>query len=732
MRNIHEKTADQPGGSPATFSRARENVADPMQVTENKEDSSSSLERSVALLANRLPGQQVGQLNEKTPEFVLPGKVADLTGDGLTTVKRDCRNGKYPGATKAQVNGVAVWQIPVASLPAAAQKKLLAELQSQLRAQVPALPAEAPADDPDYRSLWQEWQQAGEPARQRALLGVQALDAFERLRASGTSIGAAEAHIRQQFGLSKPTLWRYREAVKGAPRLHWAALLLPRYNHGGRPLAPFSDEAYRYILARMLNTSKTPLAVVLNDARKLAVQQGWTIPSTDAVRHRLAQEPAWLWTLGREGEKALERNCPAPEREYSTLGIHELWESDGRKVDVWCVWPDGTRERPVLMIWRDVRTRLVLSVRGAISENTNLVLDAFGMALQRTGTVPEKVMLDNGRAYASKAATGGQANRYRFKIQPGEQPGVITLVGAKVVWAPPGWGQSKSIESFWGQFAEHVDKLPEFQGAYCGNGPHAKPEDFCRANAIPIALYAATVERWLQWYNSKHRHTGSGMNERTPEEVYRELTAQAGKRPPVDPAHIEMCFSAMALVKPSKQDHAYRLTIPGFGECRYYSAEIAALPSSVHQRKHCLYYPQDMSGPPVEVQVWDGGKWLGNARQIQAVPFLGAHEQAAQHVKAKQASLAQKKKYLKQVKQGGQQLALALPSPAQGLQALPQPAFTLDIKGRKPELVLSTSQAGTSASSLSDEDREFIEAQRRKAEDKRRAANPDLYQPTEE
>ena len=499
-----------------------------------------------------------------------------------------------------------------------------------------------------------------------------------------------------------------------------------------RPLAPFSTQAYQYILARMLNTSKTPLAVVLNDARKLAVQQGWTIPSTDAVRHRLAQEPDWLWKVGREGEKALERSYPAVERDYSTLGIHELWESDGRRVDVWCIWPDGTIARPVLMIWRDVRTRAVLSVRGAMSENTALVLDAFGMALQRTGTAPENAKIDNGRAYASKAATGGQANRYRFNIQPGEQPGVITLVGTKVIWAPPGRGQSKAIESFWGQFAEHVDKLPEFQGAYCGNGPHAKPENFCRANAVPIALYAAAVDRWLQWYNNEHRHEGSGMNGRTPMEVYAELTAQAGKRKPVDPAHIQMCFSAMALVKPSKQDHAYRLTIPGFGECRYYSAEIAALPSSVHQRKHCLYYPQDMGGPPAEVQVWDGGKWLGNARQIQAVPFLGAHEQAAQHIKAKQASLAPKKKYLKQVKQGGQQLALALPSPAQGLQALPQPAFTLDIKGRKPESVPLASEAGTSGSSLSDEDMEFVEAQRRKAEAKHRAANPDLYQPIEE
>ena len=456
----------------------------------------------------------------KLPVSLTAPAVANLLECSPSTVTRRCESGKYPGATKAQGNGVSVWQIPVASLPAAAQKKLLAELQSQLRAQVPALPAEAPADDPDYRALWQEWQQAGEPARQRALQGVQALDAFERLCSAGASIGSAEAQIQQQYGLSKPTLWRYRQAVKGHPRSHWAALLLPRYNHGGRPLAPFSTEAYQYILARMLNTSKTPLAVVLNDARKLAVQQGWTIPSTDAVRHRLAQEPAWLWTLGREGEKALERNCPAPEREYSTLGIHELWESDGRKVDVWCKWPDGTVARPVLVIWRDVRSRLVLSVRGAMSENTALVLDAFGMALQRAGTAPENAKIDNGRAFAAGAATGGQANRYRFKIKPGEQPGVITLVGTKVIWAPPGRGQSKAIESFWGQFREHVDMRPEFQGAYCGNGPHAKPEDFCRANAVPIALYAAAVDRWLQWYNSEHRHSGSGMNGRTPLEIY--------------------------------------------------------------------------------------------------------------------------------------------------------------------------------------------------------------------
>lgn len=725
MRKTDKKMTDQTSKCPATFCGSFEKVADPVQDIEKNDDCVFSAGATVGLLADPQPGQKVGQITEKMPEFIPPAKVADLTGDSLTTVKRDCRYGKYPHATKAKINGVEAWQIPVSSLPAAAQKKLKAELQSQLQAQTADVPAMAPAADADFGPLWQAWQQAGEPARQRAMQAVAALDSFDQLRASGASIGTAEAHIKQQFGISKPTLWRYRQAVADAPRSHWAALLLPQYNHAGRPPAEFTDEAYQYILGRMLNTSKTPLAVVLNEARKQAAQQGWTIPSTDAVRHRLAQEPAWLWTLGREGAKALERNYPAMERDAASLGIHERWESDGRKADVWCVWPDGTRERPVLMIWRDVRTRMVLAVRGALSENTALVLDAFGAALQRTGTAPEKVQLDNGRAYASKAATGGQKNRYRFTIQPDEQPGVITLVGAKVDWAPPGRGQIKLIESFWKQFAAHVDKRDEFEGCYCGNGPGAKPENFCRDNAVPIAQYAAAVARWLHWYNTEHRHTGSGMNGRTPLEVYTELTAQAGKRMPVDPAHIQMCFSAMALVKPSKQDHAYRLKIPGFGECRYYSAEIAALPGSVHQRQHCLYYPQQLDSPPAEVQVWDGGKWLGNAQLLQAIPFLGAHEQAAQHVKDKQASLAQKKKCLKHAKQAAQQLSLTLPAPEPA--ALPQPDMALVIKG-KAQTPLSGAAAMPIANVLDEETEKELAEKARKQLEKRRRANPALYQ----
>ncbi len=57
--------------------------------------------------------------------------------------------------------------------------------------------------------------------------------------------------------------------------------------------------------------------------------------------------------------------------------------------------------------------------RIGLNESSTLVRLAFADLLKNHG-VPQAVLLDNGRAFASKWLTGGAKNRFRFKIKAEE------------------------------------------------------------------------------------------------------------------------------------------------------------------------------------------------------------------------------------------------------------------------------------------------------------------------
>ncbi len=79
--------------------------------------------------------------------------------------------------------------------------------------------------------------------------------AFADLVDNGRSNGEAERAVASHFGVSRATLYRYRNAIKGHPRMHWLPLLAPHYK-GGRPCAPFTEAAYAYILGKHKNMSE--------------------------------------------------------------------------------------------------------------------------------------------------------------------------------------------------------------------------------------------------------------------------------------------------------------------------------------------------------------------------------------------------------------------------------------------------------------------------------------------
>jgi transposase InsO family protein len=551
--------------------------------------------------------------------------------------------------------------ILLSSLPESAQKKYREEQAGALVAcstapsQIIPLALPAPAanakPDPRYRELWAWYEKLGTESKQQAESALAAVVDFHDTHAAGVSIGMTTAAVTEKHGISKATLWRYRNDVAGHPRGYWLPLLAPRYCGNGKD-AEFTEEAWEWILSRYLTQTQIKISVLVRLARQEGTGKGWKIPCTKTVARRLQRESAPLVILGRHGPKALEASFPTVEKDWACVPLHEMWESDGCRLNLFARWPDGSIGRPFIVTWRECRSRLVLSCKGYLNPCGELVMASFRDAIENCGYKPGRASLDNGREYANKAFTGGQPTRYRFKIKHGDPVGVVTQMGVNVEWAKPGRGREKIIESWHDMLHENVDQLPEFEGAYCGKDALSKPEDFDPKKAVPIELVNAALGRFLSWYNTQHKHRGDGMNRRTPQAVYEELLPSVNKAEHTpDPAHLRLLLMAVKTLKPDKGEATFRLKLDGYGERRYWSKEFSALPEAARLKKyHVWYHPEN---PDLPIAIYDGDTWLCDCNPIGRIPAVGAGEAAGAHVEAKNALMKPIKNELNTIKAAG-------------------------------------------------------------------------------
>ena len=86
----------------------------------------------------------------------------------------------------------------------------------------------------------------------------------------------------------------------------------------------------------------------------------------------------------------------------SNLHALQIVCGDGHRFDVFTKWHAIKKPvRPMLLALQDVYSRKILAWRIGPNENTALVRLAFADLLRDWG-VPQAVLLDNGRAFASK------------------------------------------------------------------------------------------------------------------------------------------------------------------------------------------------------------------------------------------------------------------------------------------------------------------------------------------
>ncbi|NHO33298.1 transposase domain-containing protein [Acetobacter fallax] len=427
-----------------------------------------------------MPGTKQGvQARIETENWMVPER------EGQTWRRREGRGGGY--------------EFTVYALPLQAQAALMLRQSSEKEVSEKDVYRERR----EREDLWRRYDALPERLKDRAKKALRIIDAIEMLVLSGARKTMAIMQISRMEGVGRATIWTWYEQIRGLNRCDWLAGLAPHYC-GKAAVTEFPEEAWQMLKADYLRLEKPKFAACFRRLQKVASERGWVLPTSKTLEREMKKLPPQLLALCREGDEALKRMFPAQKRDHSVFHALEAVNADGHKFDVFVRWVENGVEkivRPVMVGFQDIYSGKILSWRLDVSENKECVRLAFGDLVDRYG-IPSYCLLDNGRNFASKWLTGGIPNRYRFKVRDEEPMGILPLLGVEVHWATPYSGRSKPVERAWRDLAGDLSKHPRFAGAYTGNHPMAKPENY-GSSAVPLDVFIEVVAEGIREHNSR-------------------------------------------------------------------------------------------------------------------------------------------------------------------------------------------------------------------------------------
>ncbi|QIW15824.1 transposase [Pasteurellaceae bacterium RH1A] len=506
-----------------------------------------------------------------------------------------------------------VYEYHLTSLPPETQKQL--RLQAAL-ALVPVASSPAAQDDP---ALIARLNTATDQARDKAKAKAEACMQLQAFIEMGFSYQQAEAGAAEAKGVSAGSLKNWYYKVKGYPVHLWQAILVSGSGKAAKPSkrAVITEEAWDCFLSDYLRPEKPDLRASYRRTQALAKQYKWQMASLQTFQRRLEQEvPYEVILLKREGENAVAKLVPALQRTVKDILAGEWINGDGYQHNVFVEWHTGEIVRPKTWFWQDVRTRKILGYRTAISENTDSIRHALMDVIFSYG-IPKTLTLDNTRAAANKAMTGGVENRYRFKHDELDPKGLMPILGIEVhftsVLYGEGHGQAKPIERAFGRggIGEKVDKRPELSDFYTGKSVLDKPDNYNGGKAgvayeVFLQALAAGVEEYNQQTERKTEMClGKLSFDQAWERDYRPTNIRQAS-----PEQLRLLFLQAETVK-LRKNGAFTLKAAGklFGLTNIYWAQ--ALIGSSHKRVVARFDPDNLHGT---VYVYDlEGRYLAEA-----------------------------------------------------------------------------------------------------------------------
>ncbi len=432
---------------------------------------------------------------------------------------------------------------------------------------IQAAPAAADDSNEERRAhLWDRYERAPEKKRARSNFRAEIARAVAD-RAETLGWTGAYAAVAAERELPIATVRRWSEKVRACDRGDYAAWFVDGYKGSPQKLVfdPIFDRLFREFYLRLTQpAAASAYEKAIAAAANMPGDRGAT-PTLKTLLRRLRSEvhPDVI-ALKREGSEALDRKYPHVKRDRSVFHATQADNADGHRWDFFVRWPDNEICRPMTVAVQDLFSNLFMGWRTDRSENRDAVRLAFGDAFKFG--VPDEIYFDNGRAFMSKWLTGGMAFRYRFKIKAEEPIGIFESIGIKVHATRPYHGQSKPIERAFRDLENHMRARPELTGAWCGNRPDAKPEDY-QSKAIPLDVFLSVIDAEIAAYNRRRGRRTEIASGRSFQETFDESYCKSPIRKATE-AQLRLCMLAVEQVYVSPQSG----TIDLFGN-RYWSEE---------------------------------------------------------------------------------------------------------------------------------------------------------------
>lgn len=487
-------------------------------------------------------------------------------------------------------------------LPPAARAALAAKGVGAI-ADVAAAPESAGA------RAWAWFEAQGSKTKDETRHRLRVIATVEAYEAAGFTRTAAVAETAARYQLGASTLWSWLSAIEGVARADRLPRLAPRRCGGGAEVEVDAD-VWQLLISDYLRPEKPSFTSCYRRAKAFADDMGVPIPIERTLRRKVERDiDPRLIIARRKGAEALRQVLPPQQRSVADLHALEYVNIDGHKWDVFVRWPDGRVGRPLMVAIQDLYSRKILAWRIDESESALSTRLVFADLFAAYG-IPRGCVMDNGRAFASKTITGGAKSRYRFKIKDEEPTGVLVALGIEVRWATPYRGQSKPIERAFRDLCDAIAKHPALAGAYTGNRPDAKPENY-GARAVDIEEFRRIVDLGIAEHNAREGRRTETARGRSFDATFAEsyATAPIGK---ASPEQLRLALLTAEDIRCDRQSGAIALE----GN-RYWTPELG---DHAGERVTVRFDPDNLHG---EVHVYHrDGRFIATAPVLEATGFF--------------------------------------------------------------------------------------------------------------
>ena len=406
----------------------------------------------------------------------------------------------------------------VSLLPEAARLRLAVAAQCQ--------DGESPADVMTRKdAIWARFNQLSKAQKATCEKRLNVLRKVETLvRLSGVSRTAAIAMATFEAGIQKSAYYDWRQLTHGVDPEDWLAALAPSSGvivASGDVTTVCHPDAWDLLKSDYLRPERPSFSACYRRMFTAAKREGWApVPTERSLRRKFDREVSKaVQVLAREGKDKAKGLFPAQRRTRSHLHAMQLVNMDGHKLDVFVRVPWSTKPvRMYLIGIQDLFSGKILSWRLTDAETWEVFRLVIGDMVELYG-IPDEIYLDNGRAFASKWITGQIRNRYRFKVREEDPRGLLTTLGVEVHWTTPYAGQSKPIERAWLDLTDIISRHPAVAGAYVGNKPDAKPENYGN-RAIPLDEFQAHCRARIAEHNAQGGRRAAACKGRSFDETF--------------------------------------------------------------------------------------------------------------------------------------------------------------------------------------------------------------------